>query len=118
MKKGFLLIVLLLIVGCEQGGTQTGQTVGDDGWPKLKGVSVEGGDGSSVERAVIIKAPDNVAGIRAEYDWIKKNHPDWQLIKQSVLNTGGKMYDRMDFRTPDGRRATLYFDITDFFGKQ
>jgi hypothetical protein len=114
MKKGFLLIVLLLVVGCEQGGTQTTQTAGR---PILKDVSFSGGDGSSIEKAVVIKAPASVAGIRAEYDWIRTNHPDLQLVRQSVLKTDDKIYDRMDFQTLDGRRVILYFDITDFHGK-
>ena len=117
MKKVFLLIVLLPVVGCEQGNTQTGRTAGSTSLPKLKDVSFSGGDGSSVEKAVVIKAPNSFVGIRAEYSWIRKNHPDWQLERQSVLNAGGKIYDRMDFQTLDGRRVTLYFDITDFHGK-
>lgn len=114
MKKGFLLIVLLLVVGCEQGGTQTTQTAKR---PILKDVSFSGGDGSSVKKAVVIKAPTSVAGIRAEYDWIRTNHPDLQLVRQSVLKAGDKIYDRMDFQTLDSRRVTLYFDVTDFYGK-
>lgn len=119
MKKGFLLIVLLLIVGCESGQKQTGSTAPDarPAKPAIKSVSFAGGDGNSVENAVIIKAPNELAGVRGEYDWIRKNHPDWQLVEQSVLNAGGKVYDKMDFQTPDGRPVTLFFDITDFFGK-
>ncbi|MFH1370100.1 MAG: hypothetical protein ABII09_02275 [Planctomycetota bacterium] len=117
MKKGFLLIVLLLVVGCKSGQTQTGPTAGDIKPPSIKGVLFAGGDGSSIENAVIIKATNELAGVRGEYDWIRKNHPDWKLEKQSVLKGGGKIYDKMDFQTPDGRPATLFFDITDFFGK-
>ena len=119
MKIEFLLIILLLAVGCEPGHKQTGSTAPDTrpARPAIKGVSFAGGDGSSIENAVIIKAPNELAGVRGEYDWIRKNHPDWQLKEQSVLNAGGKVYDKMNFRTPDGRRAFLYFDITDFAGK-
>ena len=119
MKKGFLLIVLSLIVGCESGQKQTGQTPQDAKTARtsIKGVSLTGGDGSSIENALIIKAPNELAGVRGEYDWIRKNHPDWQLLEQSVLNAGGKVYDKMDFQTPDGRPVILYFDITDFAGK-
>jgi hypothetical protein len=119
MKKGFLLIVLLLIVGCESGHKQTDPTTQDTktARPSIKGVSFAGRDGSSIENAAIIKAPNELAGVRGEYDWIRKNHPDWQLLEQSALNAGGRVYDKMNFQTPDGRRVILYFDITDFFGK-
>jgi hypothetical protein len=119
MKIEFPLIVLLLAVGCEPGHKQTGSTAPDTkpARPAIKGVSFAGGDGSSIENAVIIKAPNELAGVRGEYDWIRKNHPDWQLKRQSVLNTGGKVYDKMDFQTPQDQPVTLYFDTSDFFGK-
>ena len=119
MKIGFLLIAGLLLVGCQPGQKQTGPATQNTqtSRPEIKGISFAGGDGSSIENAVIIKAPNELTGVRVEYDWIRRNHPDWQLENQSVLNRDGKVYDKMDFQTPDGRRATLYFDITDFFGK-
>jgi hypothetical protein len=121
MKIEFLLIVGLLAVGCEPGHKQTRSTApapdAGSARPAIKGVSFAGGDGSSIENAVIIKAPNELAGVRGEYNWIRKNRPGWQLEKQSMLNKGGKVYDKMDFQTPDGRRVTLYFDITDFVGK-
>jgi hypothetical protein len=80
-------------------------------------VDFAGGDGSSTEKAVIIKAPDEKAGIRAEYAWIESKHPKWMLKRQSLLNVGGKFYDRMDIQSPQGESAILYFDISAFFGK-
>jgi len=120
MKIEFLLTVLLLVVGCKPGQKQTGPAAPNTrpARPAIKGVSFAGGDGSSIKNAVIIKAPNELAGVRGEYDWIKKNHPDWHLKKQSMLNSSGRVYDKMNFQTPDGRPVTLYFDITDFFGKQ
>ena len=109
MKTKFLLFVLLFATGCGTGHRQTGA--------KLKGVSYAGGDGSSIERAVIIKATDSLAGVRAELKWIRRNYPNWQLEQQSELKVKGRVYDKMDFIAPDGRRKTLYFDITSFYGK-
>ena len=119
MKREFLFIVFLLIAGCEPAQKQTNQTAGHTTTsnPPIKDVSFSGGDGSSIENAVIIKAPNNFIGVKAEYDWIKKNHPGWKLVTQSVVNKKGKLYDKMDFQTPEGQAVTLYFDITDFFGK-
>jgi hypothetical protein len=120
MKIEFLLIIGLLAVGCKPGQKQSGPAALNTrpARPATNGVSFAGGDGSSIENAVIIKAPNTITGMRGEYDWIKKNHPDWQLKEQSVLNSGGRVYDKMAFQTPQGRRVTLFFDITDFFGKQ
>ncbi len=119
MKIEFLLIIGLLAVGCEPAQKQTGPAASNtiSARPAIKDVSFAGGDGTSIEDAVIIKAPNELTGVRGEYDWIRKNHPDWQLEKQSVLKGGGKIYDKMIFQTPDGRSVTLFFDITDFAGK-
>jgi hypothetical protein len=119
MKREFLLIALMLVVGCAPGQKKT-NPIKDNTQPTKPStgeVSVSGGDGSSIENAVIIKAPNNFAGVDAEYKWIKKNHPGWKLVTQSVVNKKGKLYDKMDFQTPEGQAVTLYFDITDFFGK-
>ncbi len=119
MKKRFLLIIFLLAAGCDSKQVQTGAATKESqsaGHPTVK-ATIAGGDGSSIEKAVIIKAPDNFIGVRIEYTWIKKNCPGWQLEKQSAFKSGNKIYDKMEFRTPDGRLKTIYFDITDFYGK-
>ena len=120
MKKELLLIVLLLAVGCESKKTQT---VSPDKnlipvHPPITGVSFSGGDGSSIEKAVIITAPNKFTGVRAEFDWIQKNRRGWQFERQSVLKGRGKVLDKMVFRTPQGEPVTLFFDITDFNGKK
>ena len=78
----------------------------------------EGGDGSSIERAVVIKnAKNEVEGVDAEAKWVRKVHPGWRKGNQALMNKKGKSYDRIDYMTPDGETKTLYFEITDFFGK-
>jgi hypothetical protein len=119
MKTLFLLIVIFLLAGCGSQQSQTGVAAKkppSSFHPTIK-ATVIGGDGSSIEKAVIIKAPDNVTGVRVEYAWIRKNCPGWKLERQSEFKTGNKIYDKMEFRTPDGRQKTIYFDITDFYGK-
>ena len=119
MKTQFLLIIILLAAGCESQQAQTTAPAKEsqaNSRPTVK-ATVTGGDGSSIEKAMIIKAPDNFIGVRIEYTWIKKNCPGWKLERQSEFKTGNKIYDKMEFRTPDGRLKTIYFDITDFYGK-
>jgi len=128
MKIAYILIIGLLVFGCESEQKQPVTSWTQPNVPKpavakpvirpIEGVTFSGGDGSSIETAVIIKAPNNYLGVRGEFDWIKKNRPGWKLETQSVLKGGGKVYDKMYFITPDGQRTNLFFDVTDFYGKK
>ena len=85
---------------------------------KIGHLVFEGGDGSSMEQAVVIKhAKNEEEGVEAEAKWIKKVHPGWRKGKQALMGKNGKDYDRIEYETPDGKTAVIYFDITDFFGK-
>ena len=78
----------------------------------------EGGDGSSVEQAVIVKnAKNEEEGVGAEAKWIGKVHAGWKKGDQALLNKNGKYYDRVEYATPNGKKETVFFDITAFFGK-
>jgi hypothetical protein len=80
-------------------------------------ITFEGGDGEALEHAVVIKGARNGReGVTAESVWIAKTHPDWRKDRQSLI-TGTKTYDRIEYVTPQGRK-TIYFDISDFFGKR
>ena len=46
-----------------------------------------------------------------------RRNVDWNLVRQSVLQQQGKVYDRMDLDLKDGSRKTVFFDIGEFFGK-
>jgi uncharacterized lipoprotein YajG len=119
MKMHFLLIIILLAAGCASQNAQTAATAKKSqttGQPTVT-ASISGGDGSSIEKAVIIKAPDNFVGVRVEHTWITKNYPKWKLEKQGTFKAGNKIYDKMIFSTSDGQQKILYFDITDFYGK-
>ncbi len=74
-------------------------------------------DGSSPASAVVIKAADELTGIRAEYDWIAARYPGFRRDRQAVLNSGGRLYDAIDVTTAAGEHKTFYFDVTQFFGK-
>jgi hypothetical protein len=82
-------------------------------------ITFEGGDGSSPERAIVIKgAVTGREGIRAEALWIGINHPEWRKGRQSlVAGQDGKYYDVINYTDDAGGSRTIYFDITDFFGK-
>ncbi|MDB6055824.1 MAG: hypothetical protein JWN25_3347 [Verrucomicrobiales bacterium] len=66
---------------------------------------------------VVIKGAKNEeAGVRAERKWLEQKYPGFQKGAQSLMNSSGKDYDLMEITTHEGPKS-IYFDITDFFGK-
>jgi len=52
-------------------------------------VVYEGGDGSTIEKAVVIKgAADTFEGIGAESAWIQSHHPGWEMDSQASPQRG------------------------------
>ena len=70
---------------------------------------------------VISGATNSVAGISAEYNYLQQKfgpqNVNWKLQRQGVLHQKGKVYDRMDLKMKDGSKKTVFFDISEFFGK-
>ena len=80
--------------------------------------------GESKEHAVKILGAENERdGIHAEYQYLSmkfgEKGKDWNLAIQSLLEDkdSGRVYDRMDLDFPHKDSKTLYFDITEFYGK-
>lgn len=89
---------------------------------KRRGVTFEGGPGDVIERAVIIQgAPDEALGVAAEYRYLAREFGrpgvDWDLVGQGLLERGRRRYDEMHIKLADGTERTIFFDITQFFGK-
>ena len=89
---------------------------------KRRGITFEGGPGDRIERAVIIRGvPNSALGVEAEYRYLarKFGRPgiDWELVGQGLLEPGHRKYDEMHIKLADGTQRTIYFDITEFFGK-
>lgn len=81
-------------------------------------VHYAGGDGSSIEQAVVIQGVSGeMAGVGAEYAWLRMKFPGYKPRLQTLLQRAGKIYDVLEIDLPDGKTATVYFDITAFFGK-
>lgn len=81
-------------------------------------VSCEGGDGTSIEQAVVIVgAPSAELGSKAERKWVEDNHPGFAMTKQVLLQQEERSFDVLHLQTRSGERRTVYFDITDFFDK-
>ncbi|PKP19124.1 MAG: hypothetical protein CVU05_12060 [Bacteroidetes bacterium HGW-Bacteroidetes-21] len=73
--------------------------------------------GSSFKNAIIIKEETETTGVDAEYAWIKKNYPGYKTIQQALKKDNNKYYDIIDIKTAQGEKKSIYFDITNFFGK-
>lgn len=84
--------------------------------PLLAEVTFAGGDGSSLEKAVLIQGATEATGVPAEYAYLRRHYPGSGVTKQSLLNEKGRIYDALDF-VWNGKSQTIYFDITEFFGK-
>jgi hypothetical protein len=79
-------------------------------------ISYGGGNGLSQKTAIrIVGAKGEMDGVHSEYVWLRKNRPGCRLVSQSVVQ-GKRIYDLMDINC-GGKRQTVYFDITGFFGK-
>jgi hypothetical protein len=91
-----------------------------------------GGDGSTVENAVIIKAEDHagrdfqyedyVKSIGSEYEYIEKKFgvkgKDWELSDQKLVKEGERSYDKMTVKVLSSQEEkTLYFDISEPMGE-
>lgn len=78
--------------------------------------------GKSIEDAIIITdVNDHFEGINAEYHYIEhkfgQRGVDWQLIRQELLKENEGVYDRLIIQLSDQTVVSLYFNLSEFFGK-
>jgi hypothetical protein len=84
---------------------------------KTPEVSLSGGDGSTFAKAIVVKAPTDHAGVNAQHDYIAKHFGKWRTIGVKSVEHNKRLFDIMTFTTANGKKHTLYFDITDYYGK-
>lgn len=76
-----------------------------------------GNKGSSFEKAVVINAATEMAGVPAEYEWLKSRYPGYKIKSQKMVMHNEKPYDLLTIITQQGEEKTIYFDISSLFGK-
>lgn len=80
-----------------------------------------GGNGESLETAVVIEADDSFAGIQAEYAYIAsqcgRQQRDWEMDSQSVQFHNGKAHDAVTIVLRNGQVRLFHFEISKLFGK-
>jgi len=77
-----------------------------------------GGPGDRPETAIAIEGSLNEpTGVSAEFAYVARHLPGWQICSQALLIPGRRVYDRLDLANGVGDRRAIYFDITAWFGK-
>ncbi len=111
-----IMTIATILTGCvSTSETEHYTAVNADGSINIR---FSGGDGSSIKNAVIlIGATDEIAGIGGETLWAQQFLPGWQKTNQELIANGRKSYDGITYKSPDGKTRTIYFDISNFFGK-
>ena len=73
------------------------------------------------EAIVILDAQTTSEGIAAEYSHLARlfgrQNVDWRLKRQALAQVAGRRYDVMMVEISPTDTRSIYFDITDFFGK-
>ena len=82
-------------------------------------IQYKGGSGSSEQEAVIILgAESELEGVDAEYEFIQSLHTEFELDSQTFLEKRNKKYDILTVKLPGGSKKDIWFDITDFYGRE
>lgn len=124
MKKLLFLTALLLLSACSSTRSNSdSRSSASKKEQKLEKITFEGGDGSSMIRAVIIKnAKTSYQGIQAETVFLEKTHGirnlDWRMVSQDLVEAKNKTYDVLTIeKVASKKEVKVYFDITSFYGK-
>lgn len=107
----FLLTIGVLIFSCK-----STKKISNEPLKQNTSISTEN-DGSSFEKAIVIKEKNETAGVHAEYEWLKENYPGYRTKGQSLSDYKGRPFDIITIITADGFEKSIYFDISNFFGK-
>ena len=127
MKKIIVLLILTNItISCVTTQNTNSKSSATEYWnktPDLTKVTYEGGDGKTVENAIVIKNAENERnGVAAEYAYIAKingeKFKDWKPVGQSTINIDNKKIDLINIQLiQKNETVSYYFDITEFYGK-
>lgn len=112
MKKVLFAFVVVFFVSCST--TKNNGTITETQQSSVVKII---NDGSSYEKAIIIKAKDEMSGVSKVYSKLKEMYPGFKLISQGSGSKNGKHYDTMKIMTSNGEEKLVYFDITSFYGK-
>jgi len=82
-------------------------------------IQYKGGSGSSEQDAVIILGTESeLEGVDAEYEFIQSPYEHFELDSQTFLEKENKKYDILTIKLPGGAKKDIWFDISDFYGRE
>ena len=74
--------------------------------------------GLSFEDAIVLDGVSNeLDGVGAEHLYTDKHEAGWTWQRQALVHNSGRVFDVIDLTGPGGETKSIYFDITDWFGK-
>lgn len=126
MKKLIVIFAVLITISSCTTTQKTSSANPTKYWskePNIEKVVYGGGDGKSLESAIIIKSAGNERnGVAAEYAYIAKKlgvkFVDWKPVGQSTITEAKRKIDLIKIQDIQKDEIILfYFDITEFYGK-
>jgi hypothetical protein len=110
VRKAVVYVSLLAAALATSGGHVAGQT-GSHLGPLMDGNPYAGGDGSTMESAIVIMGMRTEAAVAWAVDrWIATRRPGWGVMDRTVVTEGCKTFDRISLLGPHGAPATVFFD--------
>jgi hypothetical protein len=76
-----------------------------------------GGDGSSVEQAVVVMADSEQSGVSRENEWIFAHYGKFRKTGVGLATVQQRKLDVIRVELADHSEKEIFFDITSFFGK-
>ena len=119
MKKLLVLFIISsLLFSCSSSKKSTGSnSAHTNSSQTVMSPPIEGADGSSFEKAIVIQEKSELVGVDAEYKWLAQNYPGYSRGSQALVFHDNKPYDILTIKTKDGEEKKVYFDISNFYGK-
>lgn len=79
----------------------------------------KGGNGSSKEKAIIIHGVyTEWEGVDAEYDFLESKYGNYELVSQEFVGEVNNKYDVLTIKLSDGSSKEVWFDVSDFYGRE
>jgi hypothetical protein len=75
-------------------------------------------EGESLEAAVLVPAGNEEDGIAFENEWIYSRYGRFRRRSGGLASLEGRRYDVIKVELTDHTERTLYFDVSDFFGRE
>lgn len=116
MRSIICILMLFMIIGCS-----SRQSVNIKNQNSVQNeVSYSGGDGESIEEAVIISGVENQSeGMDAEYAYLSRSYGEknreWRIVNQTLVQEKNKVYDVIEIQRIMSKENRIhYFDVSAF----